>query len=383
MRHAGKRTRGTVAIGLLVAMLMASVFGASLLAVPHAGAPTQTAASHATKLGASAHPAPAAASHPGAATATVTALNTAAKYQLIPFVLELQIAVTGADIKHNATLWVTVTDNTTGSYCATVSANKTLLTNATFYNLSFDPVSLGSASAHCPLITADKVILNATIRVINNASSSPSPPWVFYNATDSVTQVTSLVFNPLTAALIAPSGGVGAGNVSLVAVYTAQYLTSVRITIFSPGGASILFNASLQWANALSPAVGTWFAGTAGYYPFHLTVTTAYGSYTDSGNLTVLTPGGGQVFKNTSTWQNSSVFPGVSGAVSGTILLVVGLILGMIVALAVGRSLMRPAAAAPAQPWQGAAANTCSVCGKSFATPEELKDHSKSEHGMT
>ncbi|MGP8075872.1 MAG: C2H2-type zinc finger protein [Thermoplasmata archaeon] len=360
---------------------MASVFGASLLALPHAGSPTHVAASHGTDLGAATHPVPAAANHPGALTASITAINTAGTYQQIPFLLELQIAVNGdANIGTNATLWVTITDNTTGAFCGAVSGNQTAKTGVTFYNLSFDAVSLGTASQFCPLIASDPVILTPSIAVVNaNVSDAP----VYANAT-TTPQITSFILNTLSVTLISPTGSVGAGNVSLVAVYTAQYLTSVRILVYSVGKTATLFNASLQWANAASPAVGTWFVAAAGSYPFTLTVTTAYGSYTENGNLTVLNPGGGTVYKNASTWQNSSIFPGVSGAVSGTILLVVGLILGMIVALAVGRSLMRPAAAAPAQAWQptGAAANQCSVCGKSFATPEELQAHAKSEHGM-
>jgi hypothetical protein len=381
MRHAGKRTSGTVTIGLLVAMLVASVFGASLLAVPHAGTPTNVAASHGTDLGAVTHLAPAASSHPSAVTASITAKNTVAKYQQIPFLLELQIAVTGANIGTNATLWVTITDNTTGAFCGAVSGNQTAKTGVTFYNLSFDAVSLGIAAVACPLISEDPMILTPSIAVVN-ANNSAVPEYA--NATTAA-QVTSFILNPLSVTLISPTGSVGAGNVSLVAVYTAQYLTSVGIVVYSPGKTSTLFNTSLRWGNAQTPAVGTWFVSAAGSYPFALTVTTAYGSYTENGNLTVLSPGGGTVYKNSSTWQNSSVFPGVSGAVSGTILLLVGLILGMIVALAVGRSLMRQPAAAPAQAWQpsGAGTNTCSVCGKSFATPEELQAHAKSEHGMS
>lgn len=379
MRHAGKRTVGTVAIGLLVAMLMASVFGAAILAAPHSGGATRAAAAHATNLGLSGHPAPAAAVHPGAATATITAVNTAAKYQIIPFVLELQITTNAHSLKHNTSLWVNVVDNVTGTFCISITGNTTLHTGATTNNLSFDPVSLGTALSTCPFLLQDTVILNADFHVRDNFTGVPS----YANA--SLQQATAFIFSPLNVVLLSPSGSVGAGNVSLMATYTAQYLTSVRILVYSAGKASVLFNGSLQWANAQTPAVGIWFAANPGSYPYDLTITTAYGSLTSSGSIVVLPGAGTPVYVNKSTYQNSSIFPGVSGAVSGTILLVVGLILGMIVALAVGRSLMRPAAAAPAQPWQpsGTGANQCSVCGKSFATPEELQAHAKSEHGMT
>lgn len=377
MRRAGKRTVGTVAIGLLVAMLMASIFGAAILAAPHSGGSTGSAASHSTSLTTATHSA--APVHPSATTASISILTTFKNYTVIPANVEVQIG-SSSSIPDNGSLWISVTDNVFNTFCVAINANKTILTGASFYNISLNPVSLGGSQVACPFITADSVTLNATLLIVDNTSGTPEVASAY------ATAVTSIVFNPLTATLITPSGSVGAGNVSLVAQYSAQYLTSVRILIYSPGGASLLFNSSLQWVNAQTPAVATWYTSTAGLYPFKLTVTTAYGSLTTSGNITVLTPGGGTIYKNSSTWQNASVFPGVSGAVAGTILLVVGLILGMIVALAVGRSLMRPAAAAPAQPWQPsgtAAANQCSVCGKTFATPEELKEHAKSEHGMS
>jgi len=57
----------------------------------------------------------------------------------------------------------------------------------------------------------------------------------------------------------------------------------------------------------------------------------------------------------------------------------------MIVAFLLGRAVTSRAPAQPAQAWSGTtapAANTCSTCGRSFATPEELAAHAKSEHGM-
>jgi len=359
-------------------MLIASVvFGSAILVAPHAGARTNAVASHVTNLGVASHPAV----EPGAVSATVSILTSFSNYTILPSTLALHIVVTGSSIAHNTSLWVVVTDELTGAYCTTGSLNQTVTGGFTYYNLSLDPVSMGGhAFTNCPFIESDPVVFNATVFTLNNTTGTP------VSATDFTTASTHLVYQALGVTLLIPSNAVGAGNITLVATYIAQYVTGVRILVDSVGGSNLLYNASLQWPSSSSPAIGNWFESAAGLYPYHLTITTAYGSFTKNGNISVLAPGGGTVYSNTSTWQNASIFPGLTGAVSGTILLVVGLILGMIVALVVGRSLMRPASVPPAQQWQAGAtpaANTCTVCGKSFGTPEELKDHAKSEHGMT
>lgn len=352
---------------------MAAFFAVPALGGTHSGARTDSA------VGRSAEVRPAAVPSAGVTTA-VSILSHFTNYTILPYTMEIHIAVTGASIATNASLWVTVTDVVTSKYCTTGSLNFTVADGFTFYNLSLNPVTMGGVTfANCPTIESDPVILNATVLAINNSTGTPVSNMTW------TTVETSLVYAPLSVSLLIPTGDVGAGNISLVAQYSAQYVQSVRMLIYSTSGAALLFNSSLQWPNSVSPAVGIWFESAPGVYPFHLVITTNYGSFTRLGNITVLAPGGGTVYSNTSTWTNASIFSGVSGAVSGTILLVVGLIVGMIVALVVGRSIMRPAAVAPAQQWQpGAApANTCSVCGKSFATPEELKEHAKTEHGIT
>lgn len=370
---------GTVAIGLLVAMLMASVFGASLLAVPHAGASPNAAANHGTGLGIAAHPGPAAVGPSVTTTASIATTTTPAAYQPIPFTLGLALTVTGSSINITTThVYVTLIDDVLGTFCGSVSANQSIVTGVSNYNVSLGPLALTPALEKCPGLAIHGTDIQGNVTVNNVASGGT----IAYNKT--ATLVTDFIFNPLTAALVAPSGSVGAGNISLMALYTAQYVESVLMVISSPAGAVVL-NSSLSWSGPTTPTVVTWFESTPGVYHYVLTVTTSYQTLPVTGTITVLPGAGNPVYQNSSTWQNSSVFPGVSGAVSGTILLVVGLILGMIVALVVGRSLMRPAAASPAQPWQssGTGANTCSVCGKSFATPEEMKEHAKSEHGMS
>lgn len=380
MRRAGKKFGGTVAIGLLVAMLVASVFGASILAFPHAGGHASAAVSHSTNLGLTTHPGPAAVTPAVTTTASIVATTTAAAYQPVPFSLLLTITVTGATINATTTkVFVTLVDDVAGTFCGAVSANNTVITGKTVYNVSLDPVAFTPALAKCPGLTIHGTDVQGQVIVDNTAYGGT-------RATGSTAvQVSDFIFAPLTAAIAAPAGAVGAGNVSVIAIYVAQYVLGVQLVIWTPGKTSVVYNSSLAWVGPTNPYVGTWFVAKAGAYPYALTVSTSYRNLTVSGTFTVLPGAGTPVYTNSSTWQNSSIFPGVSGAVSGTILLVVGLILGMIVALAVGRSLMRPAAAAPAQPWQasGTGANQCSVCGKSFATPEELKDHSKAEHGMT
>ena len=382
MRRAGKRTVGTLAIGLMVAMVVASVFGVALLSA-HAGVSASGTSNRGVAPAGMAlsHPA---ASHPDATTfANITGTNAPAAYQYAPFTWNLTLIVTGSSVNLSTThVWVGLIDAVEGTYCGTASANTSVTNGKLTYNVLIGSQSLTPALLKCPGLSIHGTTLIGEVLVDNSAYGGT----VASNTTSSSNSpTTDFIFAPLSAALLAPSGSVGAGNVSLIAEYVAQYVVSVQMTVWNAAKTTVLYNASLEWASPTAPTVGTWYIGTAGTYPYNLYVLTSYGGLNVTGSLSVLVPGGGTIFKNTSTWQNASIFSGVSGAVSGTILLVVGLILGMIVALAVGRSLMRPASAAPAQPWQpsGTGANQCSVCGKSFATPEELKDHAKAEHGMS
>jgi len=65
-------------------------------------------------------------------------------------------------------------------------------------------------------------------------------------------------------------------------------------------------------------------------------------------------------------------------------------VVGFLVMFAVGRWMMAPPSGGGPKQWAGsekgptpsAGGNTCTFCGRSFGSPEELAAHAKSEHGV-
>jgi hypothetical protein len=228
------------------------------------------------------------------------------------------------------------------------------------------------ALLNCPLLNLHAAQLTTYVSV--------------YGVANSTSQTTSIILNELALSLLNPSTSVSTGNVSFTAYYTAQYVQSVEIIVSAPTTPVVLFNASLAWASPTLPTTAVWYAANPGVYPWVLTLVTSYGVLSIHGDLTVISSGG-TVYQNTTVYSNGSLFKGLNAGASGTILLVVGLIIGMIVALLLARSMMATPKSAPAQAWQqqstSTPANQCSVCNRSFATPEELKEHAKTEHGIS
>ena len=179
---------------------------------------------------------------------------------------------------------------------------------------------------------------------------------------------------------------VALGNVTFSATYTGQYVYIANVTVFSPVTSGLaIFYANLLKTASGNPVGVVWTPASAGTYPVSYALVTIYGlSIYKNSTLTVQTVGGGHAYTNTTTWHNGTGVLGLSAAAGGTTLLLVGLIVGMIVAFLLGRAVTSRAPAQPAQAWSGTtpATNTCSTCGRSFATPDELAAHAKSEHGM-
>jgi len=385
MRRTRYRELGAVAIGTLL-LLTVLVAGLAPLAAQapssHASTPVAigaTAPAVRTASSASPHPAQGI-----VVTATYTA--TVNPYTLLPYTLSVNVGASGDGIgpgnfsTANATVFLTITDTVTSQFCSAISDNSSVNAGITTYNFVLNPVLLSRTP--CNGITNDPVSLNANFTFWGYDLG-------YNNASANAVANTSLIFAPLSATLVSPNGGVGVGNATFVATYVAQYLSSVRLLIWNPAKTSVLENASLQWASTSVPASVTWYAPAAGLYPYSLTVTTLYGTFVQAGNVTVLQNGGGTVFYNSTVYHNSTILAGLKGPEAGTLLLVVGLIIGMIVALAVASAMRRDQPTA-AQPWQGGqqgqttpAPNTCSVCGKSFGSADELAGHMKAEHGMS
>jgi hypothetical protein len=369
----------------LVAVAMLPIGG-----LAHAAPAAPIGAQFAGPAAKSSGPSPASqASHGAVNPANVTTTASVAynialgNYTYLPTTLIATITVTGASINTTTTsVWMSITDAVNSQLCSTISENKTVTNGNTNYTFLLSPVLLLAGT--CPGIQTDPVTISTNVTVLGGLWNTPTVG-NGTNVTAFGNVTTALIFSPLSVKLLSPSGSVGIGNATFIAAYTAQYLSSVQLLIWNPAKTSILENTSLIWPSATTPAAVTWFAPAVGSYPYSVTAKTAYGTYADNGNITVLPNGGGTVYLNNSNFKNATLFPGVSGAVAGTILLLVGLIIGMLVALAVASLMRQPTPAPAAQPWQGTSAtppNTCSVCGKSFGSADELAAHAKSEHGM-
>lgn len=292
----------------------------------------------------------------------------------VSFTVTASAAITTSNLK----VWVSVLDATAIAYCSAIDLNSTVVNGTTSQSFSFklNTTTLAGAlaNANCNLL-ADTTGLVATANFTATNQSS----------TEISTNVLGL--EPTTIALVSPgtSTSLGLGNVTFLVAASGQFITGVVVTVVLNG--TVVFNQTLlglvNTTDLYGPSV--WTAASAGAYAVSITLTTSYGAVYQNSTLTVTTPGTTTV--TSSSWSNTTLIPGLSGAVGGTLLLVVGMIVGMISAWAVSRWTAAPKPAAP-QAWSGGAqgaakgANTCSTCGASFATAEELQAHAKSEHGM-
>jgi len=375
MHRVSRATLGTVAIGLVAVFIVVGLVGGGMLG-SHSAAGSSSVGKNAAHL----TPAGIAPAAGGAIviTSAFTGPTPFPAYETIPFLVNFTIGVVNASIDPaDTTLFVNIT-NSNGPVTSTAMA---VTTGQTAYNFTVDPTSLDCSVAACTGLPQVEYSIVVFIGEINTANAT--------HAKASNTHPFFLITTPLVASLISPINGtqVPTGNVSVSVAYLGSWISGINLKIYSQAGI-LLFQHSMIELTPGVPVVANWIAGTAGVYPYQIVVQTTYvpNTHVFFGNITVSSKGG-TVFYNVTKWSNQTVISGLSGPVAGTLLLVVGLIVGMIVALVLARAVMGKPAQAPPQPWEskpGAAAapNTCSVCGKSFSTPEELAAHGKSEHGM-
>ena len=389
----------------------------AFMALPATGGIAVAAPNHGGLSPALATPQASASPARGASTPVASATPTAISMQLtdsfglytvLPTPLVLNLTVTNSNITNwynssgveftNTYLWLNVTDITTNVLCGTNNITA-MVTNATqpatgasyteFLTFNLDNSYFTNDTVACPTIGADVAYIEITAVVNGGANGTASgvaysfgvyslfapPGW-------GVNPTSSFVFSTPTSVLqVSPVAGSGQ-SFTLQAQYSAQYVGSVEVHVYNPASSAVVFAANLRW-NGTTPTTAVWTETTPGLYPFTLSVFTAFGEFNSSGSISVSAPTA--VYYNTSHYSNSTLISGLSSGAAGAILLVVGLVVGMIVAMALGRAVWGGKRAAPAQPWSGekaATTNTCSVCGQSFATPEELAAHGKSEHGM-
>jgi hypothetical protein len=192
--------------------------------------------------------------------------------------------------------------------------------------------------------------------------------------------------NSPTAQIVTPlntTGSLFVGSPVTISVgYTGDYITGATVNVLDSAKNVVYTQGVFQPGNGAHSVSVTWVPGAQGTYSLTLTLNAPYvadTTITDAGVVVLAAPA--SISYVNSTGILGSLAPGVAAA----ILLVVGLVVGMIVALALGRMMWGSGRPATAQPWKAtpaAGANECSVCHQTFATPEELKDHSKQAHGM-
>ncbi|HTT25688.1 MAG TPA: hypothetical protein VMH90_01830 [Thermoplasmata archaeon] len=197
---------------------------------------------------------------------------------------------------------------------------------------------------------------------------------------------------------------ISTGNYTVVASYGGDWVTSASISIANPDGVQV-FSAILTQplgatgvSNYTVVLGGNWLVAETGVYNVTLSDTLSYNTSQHPSNTwnwySAITVTSSAVYKavylNQTTYSNTTgtstqLISGVGPGPTAAILMVTGVIIGLIVALVLGRMMWggTAASAAPAQPWSGAKnANECSVCHQTFASEQEMKDHTKSAHGM-
>jgi hypothetical protein len=375
MHPTTRTTLVSLAIGLLAVFLAVGVSGASGQFAQHGATPT---------MGNSAHAAPAAVVHSGAAiqpaqsvTPTVTYVPNVAGYVTLPLSVSGWFNSSGGDYSSaNGALWATVA-NFTGVVLASYDLNSSFgvnATNASAFAFTVNATNLGCAPTCANIATTSfSIVTYGTITNGTNVSTSKAIGTVFF------------VTVPLTLSLqvtATPVGTTSSVNVTFSSQQTGQYITGVSVTVYSATNSSVpIFTATLVTPSGVSTPAS--LVVSSGTYSASTTLVTTYGQTLVQNSTIAAYASSSTVYSNSTSWHNQTFFGGLSPAVAGTVLLIVGLIVGLIVAMVLGRMVWGSTKPAPAQPWTDAkTANTCSVCGKSFATPEELAAHGKSEHGM-
>ena len=324
-----------------------------------------------------------------AVTATCPSTSPAACVEYVPGVLgyvTLPYAVSGFfNLTHNhgfynssnAKEWATVA-NFSGAILATFDLNSTIpatTTNTSAFAFSVNDTTIGCAATKCANIPATTYSIVTTAQITNgtNVTTVRGFGTVYF------------VTAPLAVSLAVTAAAVGTTtsvNLTFASKESGQYITSVAVTLYSSTNSSVvIFSATLVNSTGVSKAAS--FVVGPGTYPASVTLITVYGKTLTENSTVAAFASTSTVYSNSTNWHNASIFGGLNPAVAGTLLLVIGLIIGLIVAMVLGRMVWGETKPAPAQPWTDTKpANVCSVCGKSFATPEELAAHGKSEHGM-
>lgn len=324
----------------------------------------------------------------GPVDAQITITNAPGTFAVFPYTLNWSIAVTNGSIAPGSTwMAVSLADVTGSGVCVQAG------TCPVGYNQSVTDMVASGVTTYSYTITSANVSLQTAVTIDEYLLQV----WVTLNNTVTNSTFGSSIERFLVPALpgagfVAPlpgGGDVSTGNVTVGVNYTGSFIQGATVSIYQGTSSSdpLVFSAGVFAPGPGAHTViaqSSWYVSTPGQYLVSLQLQAPYAQKTWTFTMTLnVIPAGQTVYENSSSYHNSSLIPGLSPAVGGTVLLVVGLIVGIVVAMALGRMVWGGAKATPAQPWQAKpAGNECSVCHQSFATEAELKEHSKTAHGM-
>jgi hypothetical protein len=349
----------------------------------------------------------AAAVTPGTATATGKFTNSFLT-GVSPFIV-LPLNVTWTETEVNATITGINPSNTSYS-----GGNLTMYLNITVGSaalVAFSGMYNGSsAAATCTsayvcsfyqVITTGEIL--GTLG-LTGADQMPSGGYAFTLTTLAVNQSqtspvitssavgtsTNLAPHPAFGDFLSPLGTVAAGALTIAGNFSGSYLTSATVTVVNSTGGEVFSSGVFSSAPNREFAFAVpWTVTIAGTYKMTLTLVEQWGAesnFTSSVNVT-------STVTSTHTYSNSTWgIPGFGPGGTAAVLVTLGVIIGILVMALVGRSLWGGAKPGPAQPWTGekpamtpgpGGTFECSVCHQTFPTEDALKDHAKSQHGIT
>jgi hypothetical protein len=396
MRRTLLATTGLVVTALMAMVLLAWAAPLGFAAPTHSGSlvAAESSAPHsAAKLAVI-----------GGATATGTFTNSFLT-GVSPFIV-LPLNVTWTDTEVNATITGANPSNTSYS-----GGNLTMYLNISFGTiLAYSAEYNGSSAASCTsayvcsfyqeISTPDLLgfmgltgkdqlpvggyFFNLTSIATNQSALLPATSETFVGVT------TNLAAYPAFGDFLSPLGTVTAGTLTIAGNYSGSYLTAATVTVVNSTGGEVYSSGVLTAApNREYTFAVAWTATIAGTYKMELTLTEEWGATSNFTNtVNVTSPVLSSHTYSNSTWGIPGFGPGGSAAV----LVTLGVIIGILVMGLVGRSLWGGAKPAPAQPWSAEKPATtpgpggtleCSVCHQTFPTEDALKEHAKSQHGIT
>ena len=320
--------------------------------------------------------------------ATVAITNTVQPYEVLPWALTWTVTVVNGTIStSNTWMSVSVNDITGSGHCvqnhncplvANLSANGTW-GSGTPYTTTITTALLTAGGYNGGVLPSDQFLVNVWVTINNGVN----------NATFGGTREAFLVSVLPQGSFVAPlsGGALSTGNITIGVNYSGSYINGASVTIYQgtdTTGKIVYSQGVFVPGTGLHVVIANtiWYVPVAGSYYAVLNLSAPYGVTLFHTTLTVV-PAGSTIYQNYSSWHNSSLPYGLSGQVYGSALLVIGLLVGAVLALALGRAVWGGTKPAPAQAWQAKpATNECSVCHQTFATDAELKEHTKSAHGM-